>query len=1093
MSRENPKILPVLLFFTVLLCGYCPAARIYVDGNVSGGDGTGTSWENALVYLQDALAAPQSGDEIYVAAGIYYPDRSTAVPGGSGDPNAAFDLVDGVVLRGGYAGAADPNARDFSAFESVLCGDLAGDDVGRTNTGENSFHVVTVDVNDITILEGFTITGGNANGATLETMHGGGIYNSGGDATIINCRLTGNQAEQGGGMYNNSSSPRVVNCYIMSNWAYDSGGGVYDDLSDANFINCLFSGNQAEGSDGGGVFHDGGEAAFNNCTFSGNWASVGGSGIYAEAGIVKINNCIIREEISLNGGSVVVARYSNLLGGLGDEGNIDANSLFVDADGADDVFGTMDDNVRLTVDSPCVNAGDPNRMTDLNETDLDGEQRINYYAVDMGAYEFFVVPALVGHWKLDEDVGSTAYDSVGANDGSLEGDPVWMPGDGQIDGALAFDGDGDYVNCGASRVFDIRNEITVSAWIRIYELTDSWRPIVTKGDTGWRLQAGSFDSDPGTLQFAGTGLWTPNTQFGDITGTIRVDDGLWHHAAGVYNGAQISLYIDGVLDVTSVASGQIDLNGYDVLIGGNAQEPDRFFNGDIDDARVYNYALSAEDIAALANPSTVFHVDGVNGDNSNDGRSRETAFEHIQTGVSATTADGDTVLVWPGVYNEEVVFLGKAITVRSAADAAVVWTPTGYAFTFLSGDPNSVLSNFIIRDSPGAIFCNATSPTIRNMTIVNNEFGIEAYVGAEPDISNCIFWNNTLGNTDEYCQSHHSWDWEPVEAAAHWKFDEGVDLHADDSVGFSDGTVYGPVWIEGQDAKWSLDFDGNDDYVFVPSSLAINVGAVDYTLSAWIKPELTSYIHVIMSKITGQQDKEYMLSIDRDRIRLDVEKDGNAGRAYSVEVVTLNTWQHVAVTFDASTPPPTVTFYYNGLPVDPGASADPITLEPNSLGANLYIGMRGGAAYDDREFIGAIDDVMIFDRDLSAEEMHVVYKSQLSPLFADPENNDYHLLSEKGRFVPTDPNANNGLEGLWAFDAATSPCVDSGAPSETPWGERMPNGGRVNLGAYGNTLYASMSRWPIEGDINRDGVVDLADLAIMGWEWLIALPWAAGG
>ena len=121
-----------------------------------------------------------------------------------------------------------------------------------------------------------------------------------------------------------------------------------------------------------------------------------------------------------------------------------------------------------------------------------------------------------------------------------------------------------------------------------------------------------------------------------------------------------------------------------------------------------------------------------------------------------------------------------------------------------------------------------------------------------------------------------------------------------------------------------------------------------------------------------------------------------------------------------------------------------------------------------------------------------VYKSQLSPLFADPENNDYHLMSEKGRFVPLDPDVNNGLEGLWTFDAVTSPCIDSGDPAETPWRERMPNGGRVNLGAYGNTPYASMSQWPIEGDINRSGAVNLADLALMARQWLNALPWATG-
>jgi hypothetical protein len=267
------------------------------------------------------------------------------------------------------------------------------------------------------------------------------------------------------------------------------------------------------------------------------------------------------------------------------------------------------------------------------------------------------------------------------------------------------------------------------------------------------------------------------------------------------------------------------------------------------------------------------------------------------------------------------------------------------------------------------------------------------------------------------------------------------------------------------------------------------VGTGNYTISAWIKPEVTNYVHVILSKISSLEDKEYIFSIDRERIRLDVEKGDNDGRAYSTEVVALQRWQHVAVTFDASALTP--TFYYNGLEVGQVSSGNPITLAPDSLDADLWIGMRA-TPYEDREFTGAIDEVMIFDKVLSAAEIQIVYKSVPAPLFVDAENNDYHLLSQKGRFVPLDPDVNNGLEGLWTFDMETSPCIDGGDPGERPFRERMPNGGRVNLGAYGNTLHASMSEWPIEGDVNRDGVVNLADLAIVAGQWLNGLPWAGG-
>lgn len=71
----------------------------------------------------------------------------------------------------------------------------------------------------------------------------------------------------------------------------------------------------------------------------------------------------------------------------------------------------------------------------------------------------------------------------------------------------------------------------------------------------------------------------------------------------------------------------------------------------------------------------------------------------------------------------------------------------------------------------------------------------------------------------------------------------------------------------------------------------------------------------------------------------------------------------------------------------------------------------------------------------------------------------------------------------------TSPCVDGGDPAANPGQERMPNGSRINMGAYGGTAYASMSEWKIEGDINRDGVVDMPDFAILAGSWLEAAEW----
>ncbi|NQT21484.1 MAG: hypothetical protein HQ592_17395 [Planctomycetes bacterium] len=98
--------------------------------------------------------------------------------------------------------------------------------------------------------------------------------------------------------------------------------------------------------------------------------------------------------------------------------------------------------------------------------------------------------------------------------------------------------------------------------------------------------------------------------------------------------------------------------------------------------------------------------------------------------------------------------------------------------------------------------------------------------------------------------------------------------------------------------------------------------------------------------------------------------------------------------------------------------------------------------------------------------------TDVAPLFADPDNGDYHLKSEHGRW---NPNANGGA-GDWVLDNVTSLCVNGGDPASDFSNEPMFNGGRINVGAYGNTPEASKNRWLITTDANFDEQVDVLDL-----------------
>jgi len=207
----------------------------------------------------------------------------------------------------------------------------------------------------------------------------------------------------------------------------------------------------------------------------------------------------------------------------------------------------------------------------------------------------FQTGGLLAWWKLDEAEGSNASDSSGNNyTGTLVGQPQWQPMGGKIVGALQFDGKDDYVKITKSEGFDLTDQITLTAWIKVDAFDKAWQSIVTKGDSAWRLQR---DNKTNCLEFACTGV--SNNAYGDVLGKIDVNDGAWHHVAGVYDGKKICLYVDGKLDVSNEGSGHIKKTDWPVLIGENAERTERQWNGLIDDVRIYDCALTEADVAAL--------------------------------------------------------------------------------------------------------------------------------------------------------------------------------------------------------------------------------------------------------------------------------------------------------------------------------------------------------------------------------------------------------------------------------------------------------------------------------------------------------------
>lgn len=392
-------------------------AIIYVK---SGSTGNGSAWNNAYGSLVSALTAAQSTDEIWVSAGTYKPTTGT-------DRTASFTLKNNVGIYGGFAGTETArDQRNIATNVTILSGEI-----GVAGIADNVYHVVSATGNisnpltNSAILDGFTITGGNANGTTGNQGNGGGVYVSGASPTLRNITFRDNNGTNGGALYNESgsnpvlidtlfeyntatqgaaiyndlSSPQITDGTFRLNVAVNDGGAIYNtSSSNPTIVNTVFSRNSANTGSGGAVFSNLSNPNLINSTLSGNVAVTGGALHNVSSSVALRNSILWGNQDSSNtgyqvnngsGGSVTVT--NSIIQGGGFTGATNVDPLFVNAKA---------DDLRLKAGSPALNAGDVNLLP-LDSRDLDGDgntsekipldlasnTRVVDANVDLGAYE----------------------------------------------------------------------------------------------------------------------------------------------------------------------------------------------------------------------------------------------------------------------------------------------------------------------------------------------------------------------------------------------------------------------------------------------------------------------------------------------------------------------------------------------------------------------------------------------------------------------------------------------------------------------------------------------------------------------------------
>ncbi len=207
---------------------------------------------------------------------------------------------------------------------------------------------------------------------------------------------------------------------------------------------------------------------------------------------------------------------------------------------------------------------------------------------------------LRAYWKLDETEGILAHNSVGDNDGLLLGDPIWLPAGGKVRGALQLDGLDDYIQ--TSFVLNpAGGALSAFAWVKGGA---PGQAIISQANgTGTGETWLGIDASNGGLM---TGLVPPpvgRSKPEPLRSQSVITDAQWHHVGIVWDATFRSLYVDGteVARDTHAMTAPLKHSDGGLYFGaGSTLAPETFFSGLIDDVRIYNAAISADAIAALA-------------------------------------------------------------------------------------------------------------------------------------------------------------------------------------------------------------------------------------------------------------------------------------------------------------------------------------------------------------------------------------------------------------------------------------------------------------------------------------------------------------
>jgi glucose/arabinose dehydrogenase len=628
-------------------------------------------------------------------------------------------------------------------------------------------------------------------------------------------------------------------------------------------------------------------------------------------------------------------------------------------------------------------------------------------------------PGLVAAYGFNEGSGATTADASGnSHTGTISG-AAWST-QGRFGNALSFDGVNDWVTAADSPLLDLTTGMTLEAWVfPTAHGNGTWRNVIMKerpGGEAYNLYSNVDLNVPQVWIDPNANTWL------DARGTSQLPLNAWTHLAATFNGSTLILYVNGVQVGSRAVSGAILTSTGALRIGGNSVWGE-FFQGRIDEIRVYNRALTPSEIQT----DMATAIGGPTPDTTPPVRSSGLPTGTLAAGTTQTTLSLAT--------NENA-------TCRYATTAGVAYASMTSTFTTTGGTSHSTTVTGLVNGGSYSFFVRCQDPAGNpNTTDFTIGFSVAQPADTTPPVRSSGLPTGTLAagttqttlslatdenatcryataagvayasmtstftttggtshsttvtglvnggsysffvrcqdpagnpNTTDFTIGFSVASGADVGLVAAYGFNEGAGGTVADSSGNGlTGTISGATWTTAGRSGNALVFDGVNDWVTVADHASLDL-TTGMTLAAWVFPTAHGngvWRNVIIKERTGGEAYNLYSNVDLNVPQVWIDPNANTWLdARGTSQLPLNAWTHLAATFNGST----LILYVNGVQVGSRAVSGAILTSTGAL-------RIGGNSVWGEFFQGRIDEIRIYNRALTQPEIQTDMTRPITP------------------------------------------------------------------------------------------------------------------